>query len=154
MRRAQIWLLMLAICSKAGATACRERVASDAGAIKLFPGATMDTEPGNHNVPAKPVVYVTGDVRCPGAFLIANGKGPTLRQALAWAGGPLPTAFLNQSTIIHQTSDGPQGIPIDLENIPKGKMQRFKLGVGDVLVIRSKELLDVPLPSNQNALPR
>jgi hypothetical protein len=120
--------ILIASCSHEGMAACRDRVARDGDAIGMFPNATMVTESGAESLPpSKSIVYIIGGVRCPGGFLVEKGKGPTAKQALSWAGGPLSTADLNESILIRQTSDGPKSIPVDLDNSTR-KNERLQTG--------------------------
>jgi polysaccharide export outer membrane protein len=81
--------------------------------VQVFPGDTI--------VVAKAgIVYVVGDVKKPGGFIMENGHLSVL-QAVAMAEGPTPTAALDQAKLIRSTPSGHQEVPIDLKKIMKSQ---------------------------------
>jgi protein involved in polysaccharide export with SLBB domain len=98
--------------------------------------ANVDVFPGDTIVVTKaPMVYVLGDVRFPGGFLIDKSNGLTVLRALALAQGATSTAALNSSRLIHKTSEGLKETPIYLKKILEGKAQDVKLEPDDVLFV-------------------
>src|SRR6266852_3871864 len=64
-------------------------------------------EPGDTIVGSKAgVVYVVGDVRQPGGFVMENGNEITVLKAIALAQGTNPNAALNAARLIRKTPEG------------------------------------------------
>jgi polysaccharide biosynthesis/export protein len=99
--------------------------------------ANVDVFPGDTILVTKaPIVYVIGDVRRSGGFVVDRSNGLTIRQALALAQGVINTAKLNSSIVIHRPSEGPATrTAIDLKKILEGKSEDLKLGDNDTLFV-------------------
>ena len=98
--------------------------------------ANVDVLPGDTVVVSKAgVVYVVGDVRLPGGFVMDKDKELTVLQALALAQGAGNYASLNHSRLIHRTRDGVHETPIPLKKIIEGKAEDPKLQADDILFI-------------------
>ena len=98
--------------------------------------ANVDVFPGDTIVVTKaPIVYVVGDVRLPGGFVVDKSNGLTILQALALAQGATNTAKLNSSKVIHKTGEGPKETPIYLKKILEGKQKDLKLEADDILFV-------------------
>jgi polysaccharide export outer membrane protein len=98
--------------------------------------ANVDILPGDTVVVSKAgVVYVVGDVRLPGGFVMDKDKALTVLQALALAQGAGTYASLNHSKLIHRASDGVHETPIPLKKIIEGKAEDPKLQADDILFI-------------------
>jgi len=98
--------------------------------------ANVDVFPGDTIVVTKaPIVYVVGDVRLPGGFVVDKSNGLTILQALALAQGATNTAKLNSSKVIHKTDEGPRETPIYLKKILEGKEKDLKLEADDILFV-------------------
>jgi polysaccharide export outer membrane protein len=98
--------------------------------------ANVDVFPGDTIVVTKaPIVYVVGDVRLPGGFVVDKSNGLTILQALALAQGATTTAALNGSRLIHKTDEGPKETPIQLKKILEGKAKDLKLEADDILFV-------------------
>ena len=98
--------------------------------------ANVDVFPGDTIVVTKaPIVYVVGDVRLPGGFVVDKSNGLTILQALALAQGATTTAALNRSKLIHKTDEGPTETPIYLKKILAGKANDLKLEADDILFV-------------------
>jgi len=98
--------------------------------------ANVDVFPGDTIVVTKaPIVYVIGDVRLPGGFVVDKNNGLTILQALALAQGATGTAKLNNSKLIHKTDGGPKETPIYLKKILDGKAEDLKLQADDILFV-------------------
>jgi polysaccharide biosynthesis/export protein len=98
--------------------------------------SNVDVVPGDTIVVTKaPIVYVVGDVRLPGGFVMDKGSGLTTLQALALAQGATNTASLNNSKVIHQTGDQAKETPILLKKILEGKAEDVKLQADDILFV-------------------
>src|SRR5882724_4726623 len=98
--------------------------------------ANVDVFPGDTIVITKaPIVYVVGDVRLPGGFVVDKSNGLTILQALALAQGATNTAKLNNSKLIHATNEGPKETPVYLKKILAGKAKDLKLEADDILFV-------------------
>lgn len=82
------------------------------------------------------VVYVVGDVRKPGGFVLEDRERITVLQALALAEGTSGTAAKGSAKIIRRLEDGSRTeIPVNLGNILKGKGQDLELAANDILFV-------------------
>lgn len=99
--------------------------------------ANVDVFPGDTVVVSKAgIVYVVGDVRLPGGFIMDKDKALTVLQALALAQGASGAANLNQSKLIRRTPTGVVEMPIQLAKILAGK--------GEDIAVRADDILFVP----------
>ena len=96
--------------------------------VAVEPGDTILVSKGG-------VVYVVGDVRQPGGFVLENGKSLTVLQAVALAQGPNPNAALNSARLIRKTQNGREDIPLALKKILAAKATDVKLQADDVLFV-------------------
>ncbi len=96
--------------------------------VDVFPGDTIV-------VTKAPIVYVVGDVRLPGGFIVDKNNGLTILQALALAQGATTTAALNRSKLIHKTDEGPKETLVYLKKILEGKAEDLKLQADDILFV-------------------
>jgi polysaccharide export outer membrane protein len=80
------------------------------------------------------IVYVLGDVRLPGGFVMDNAH-VTVLQAVAMAQGANPTAKLDRTILIRRTAEGRKEIPISLAKMMAAKSPDLKLLADDVLFI-------------------
>lgn len=96
--------------------------------VDVFPGDTIV-------VTKAPIVYVVGDVRLPGGFILDKSNGLTILQALALAQGATNTAALNSSKLIRKTADGPHETPVYLKKILTGKAEDLNLEADDILFV-------------------
>jgi polysaccharide export outer membrane protein len=104
------------------------------------PNLNPDIYPGDRIiVPRAGVVYVVGAVNKPGGFTMAGtSHGITVLQALALAENPTTTAKRNQTVIIRNDPQAPEGhkrIPVDLKGILGGKRPDPALQAEDILFI-------------------
>jgi polysaccharide export outer membrane protein len=98
--------------------------------------ANVDVIPGDTILVTKaPIVYVVGDVRLPGGFVVDKGTGLSILQALALAQGATATASLNGCKLIHKTPDGAKETPIHLKKILEGKAEDVNLQSDDILFV-------------------
>ncbi len=104
---------------------------TDAAAMRdntvLIPGDTV-------MVAKAGIVYVVGDVRMPGGFVM-NNNHMTVLQAIAMAQGTTGTASLNGARLIRRTGEGPQEIPIPLKKIFAAKEPDLQLNDDDILFV-------------------
>jgi len=82
-------------------------------------------------------VYVTGEVKTPGAVQFRRSKKPTLMQAIAQAGGT--TEWAKKSGVVIKRMDKISGqeikLTINLKNIMKGTISDPPLEEGDVIIV-------------------
>lgn len=100
------------------------------------PESNVEIAPGDTILISKAgVVYVVGDVKRPGGFVLDKSATITVLQALALAEGPEPTASLNSARIIRKTSDGHQEIPIQLKRVLQAKAPDVTLQSDDIVFV-------------------
>jgi polysaccharide export outer membrane protein len=96
----------------------------------------VQVEPGDTIVVSKAgLVYVVGDVRLPGGFVMENDRTITVLQALALAQGANPNAALNAAKLIRKTPEGQQEIPLRLKQILGAKAPDFELQPDDIVFV-------------------
>ncbi len=96
--------------------------------IEVFPGDTVVVSKAG-------VVYVVGAVRLPTGIVMENSDGITVLQALAVAGGTIPTAALNGTKIIRKSPDGPKELPIKLKLLLAAKSSDVSLEPEDIVFV-------------------
>jgi len=80
--------------------------------------------------------YVLGDVNRGGAYEIKRGEKITLSKALASAGGLLPTAKSEKTSILRQGADGvTKQVPINVSKLLKGELSDLELSQNDVVFV-------------------
>jgi polysaccharide export outer membrane protein len=109
------------------------------------PLVTSTQESMKNNVPVEPgdtimvskagVVYVVGDVRQPGGFVMENGNDITVLKAIALAQGTNPNAALNSARLIRKTPEGPKDVPLPLKQILAVKAPDLPLQADDVVFV-------------------
>lgn len=93
-------------------------------------------EPGDTIVVSKAgLVYVVGNVRQPGGFVMENDRTITVLQALALAQGPGPNAALNGAKLIRKTPAGPEEVPLPLKKILAAKAPDLQLQPDDIVFV-------------------
>lgn len=96
----------------------------------------VDVYPGDTIMVSKaPIVYVVGDVKLPGGFILDKSNGLTILQALALAQGSTNTSALGNSKLIRKTATGPHETQVNLKKILAGKAEDLKLEADDILFI-------------------
>lgn len=89
-------------------------------------------------VPPAKLVYVIGDVKKSGGFVLNQREHISVVQALAMAEGLGPTADTRHSRILRRNADEtvpPKEIIVDLKGILAGKSEDIGLGGGDILYV-------------------
>ena len=81
------------------------------------------------------LVYVVGDVKVPGGFVMENDRNITVLQAIALAQGIGPNPALNRSKLIRKGPDGPQDIPLPLKKILASKAPDVQLQADDIIFV-------------------
>ena len=80
------------------------------------------------------IVYVVGEVRMPGGFVMDKPQ-LTVLQALAMAQGATPTAKLDGARLIRKSGDQRQELPIELKKILASKSPDVNLQPDDILFV-------------------
>jgi polysaccharide export outer membrane protein len=101
---------------------------ADHANIPVYPGDTVVVSKAG-------VVYVTGDVKLPGGFIMENAH-MTILQAVAMAQGANPTAALDRAKLIRNSGQGqPEEIPISLKKILSAKAPDMNLQPNDIVFV-------------------
>jgi polysaccharide biosynthesis/export protein len=98
--------------------------------VRVYPGDIV-------KVPRSGVVYVVGEVKKPGGFVLKSNEEMTVLKAMALAEGLTLTAVKNQARIIRTDagSGNKEEIPIDLGKILNGKTPDPTLQSADIVFI-------------------
>lgn len=96
--------------------------------VEVLPGDTVMVSKAG-------IVYVVGDVRLPGGFVMERGTEMTVLQALALAQGANTTASLDKAKLIRKTQEGSVEQPIPLKKILASKSSDLKLRADDILFV-------------------
>jgi polysaccharide export outer membrane protein len=96
----------------------------------------LELRPGDTVMVSKAgIVYVSGDVKMPGGYVMDNNENLTVLQAIALAQGLNPTASARNVRIIRRNSGKLEQIPIQLKQIMQAKSPDVALENEDVLFI-------------------
>jgi polysaccharide export outer membrane protein len=97
--------------------------------VHVYPGDTVVVSKAG-------IVYVVGDVRSPGGFVMENSH-MTMLQAFAMAQGANPTAALDRAQLIRKSGpeNQPQEAPISLKKILAQKAPDMNLQPGDIVFV-------------------
>jgi polysaccharide export outer membrane protein len=96
----------------------------------------VTVQPGDTILVSKAgIVYVVGDVRQPGGFVMENGKDLTVVQAIALAQGIGPNAALGAARLVRKTPEGPKDIPLQLKKILAAKAADPQLQADDIVFV-------------------
>jgi polysaccharide biosynthesis/export protein len=100
---------------------------SSEGNVEILPSDTIVVSKAG-------IVYVVGDVRLPGGFVMENG-GLTVLQALALAQGANSTAALDSARLIRTVNAKRQEVPIPLKRILASKSPDLRLEPEDIVFV-------------------
>jgi polysaccharide export outer membrane protein len=101
--------------------------------------SNVAVQPGDTVMVSKAgIVYVTGDVKLPGGFVMENAK-MTVLQAVALAQGTNPTASLGKTMLIRKTPAGQKETPIALNKIYSAQSPDVNLEAEDIVFIPSSK---------------
>lgn len=95
--------------------------------VAVFPGDTIVVSKAG-------IIYVVGDVRLPGGFVLENSS-LTVLQAIAMAQGANTTAKLDNTILIRKTPEGRQEIPILLSKVMAAKSPDPQLQPDDIVFV-------------------
>ncbi len=112
--------------------------AAIAQAVEVFPGDTVI-------VPKAGIAYVLGDVPKPGGFVMQNTHSQlTALEAVALAGGTLPSAVPSHARLIRRAPEGGyKEIALNFSAMQKGKQSDLLLEPDDVIYIPFSYLRNV-----------
>lgn len=97
--------------------------------IFLYPGDMVDVSKAG-------IVYVTGDVKRPGGFVLKELSGMSIIRALALAEGVKGTAATSRAKIYRPKEDGTaEEIALNLKDVLRGKRTDLQLRGGDILFV-------------------
>jgi polysaccharide export outer membrane protein len=102
------------------------------------PAFNLPVHPGDIvKVPRAGIVYVVGEVKKPGGFVLRNNENITVLQALALAEGLTRTSLKSQARIIRtdQGTDKRIETPIDLGKVLASKSSDILLQPNDILFV-------------------
>ncbi len=80
------------------------------------------------------IVYVVGDVRVPGGFVMENSR-LTVLQAVALAQGANPTAKLDRTILIRKKDNGHEEIPVPLSRVMSAQVADPQLRPEDIVFV-------------------
>ncbi len=108
--------------------------------VKDWSQSNVEVRPGDTVMISKAgIVYVVGDVKLPGGFVMENAK-MTILQAVALAQGTNPTASLGKTKLIRKNASGEQQeTPIALDKIYSAKTPDMTLEAEDILFVPSSK---------------
>jgi polysaccharide biosynthesis/export protein len=87
-------------------------------------------------VPRAPTIYIMGDVGRPGGYAMAtNNSHLTVLQAIATAGSANKTSIQSHVRLIRSTPDGTTELPVNLNDIQKGKQPDIALQANDIIYV-------------------
>lgn len=88
------------------------------------------------NVPVAGSVFVMGEVRQPGEFILRNGVNISVLNAITKGGGPTKEAKQKAAVIIRMHQDGQrEDIQVDLDKMSHGKADVVQMMPNDILFI-------------------
>ena len=110
-------------------TLSQESKSSSQSNVHVYPGDTIMVSKAG-------VVYVVGDVRLPGGFVMENSH-MTMLQAFAMAQGANPAAALDRAQLIRKSGSdsGPQEMLVSLKKILTAKAPDMNLQPGDIVFV-------------------
>lgn len=104
--------------------------------VELRPGDTVI-------VPKAGIVYVLGEVRNPGGYLLNGVGGITLLRVVAAAGGPTQAAALGRTNMLRRTPNGLQELSLPLKKVLRAKVADIPLQADDIIYIPSSRMKQV-----------
>lgn len=97
--------------------------------IPVSPGDTVQVLPDQK-------VFVAGDVKNPGSFMLGRGEKLTISKLMALTGGWKPTAKPGSAVIVRDDADGKrQTLPLDLPKIMARKSPDVTLEANDLVYV-------------------
>ncbi len=105
-------------------------------------------------VPRGELVYVVGEVKKPGGFVLNQHSSMTVPQAISLAEGTLNTGSLSKSLLLRKEGNGHDRteIPLDVKRILKGSAPDISMSANDVLYVPTNKPRAVALKALDTAL--
>jgi polysaccharide export outer membrane protein len=101
--------------------------------------ANIEVRPHDEiSIPRAPILYVIGNVRKSGGFTLSEGRAMSALEALSLAEGLAPNAAPKSARILRRTdptTNNREQIPINLNNILKGKAKDVAMQPDDILFV-------------------
>jgi polysaccharide export outer membrane protein len=97
-----------------------------AAQVKVYPGDIVMVQKAG-------IVYVLGDVRQPGGYVMQDDSKMTVLQAVALASGTNHTAVEGKVRLVRRTPEGTTETLLSLKDMQKGKVPDMALSANDVL---------------------
>lgn len=114
-------------------------LAQNAAGLKLQ--ANPIIQPGDTIIVQKSgIIYILGDVKRPGGYLIDNNESLTLMEAISLAGGNTATSKLKDARLIRKLPAGREEIKLNLKKVYRGKEADLKVKDGDILYVPSSSI--------------
>jgi polysaccharide biosynthesis/export protein len=111
-------------------------------AVLVYPGDKVI-------VPKAGLVYVLGDVKIPGGFVMGNNSSQlTVLQVVAAAGGTNHSAVPSHARLIRREGDSYTEKPLQLSAMQKGKQPDMLLQTGDIIYIPFSYLRNIAAESS------
>jgi polysaccharide biosynthesis/export protein len=111
-------------------------------AVLVYPGDKVI-------VPKAGLVYVLGDVKTPGGFVMGNNSSElTVLQVVAAAGGTNHSAVPSHARLIRRDGSGYSEKPLQLSAMQKGKQPDMHLEAGDIIYVPFSYLRNIAAESS------
>lgn len=117
------------------------------------PRASMLVAPNDSIAVAKAeMIYVMGDVRKPGGFVLGDREQLSLIRALSLAEGLQGTASARRARVLRDSAGGRSEIPVDIAKILEGKGTDLMLQADDILFIPTSNGKKIAMRSLEAAI--
>lgn len=118
-----------------------------AGSLQVKPNDVI-------TIPRAKMIYVIGEVKKPGAFVLHETQYVSVLQALAMAEGMTQTAGRKSAKVLRPDGDGNhrEEIPVNVGQILAGKVPDTRLEAGDILFIPNSAAKSASLRSVEAAI--
>ena len=81
-------------------------------------------------------IYIVGDVKVPGVYILPRRGEVTAARAIAYAGGPSPTAKVKSGFLMRYDANGVhEAIPVHFNDILDGKVPDLPVKPGDIIFV-------------------
>jgi polysaccharide export outer membrane protein len=102
------------------------------------PESNVPVHPGDTIIVRRAdIIFVVGDVARPSGLMMGDGGRLSVLQAIALAGGTVPTAQLGGTRIIRKGPAGLAEVPVPLKKLLQAKAEDIPLEANDILFVPS-----------------